>query len=251
MTVSYEIRESVAWMTIERPEVLNAVRSRELRELLADINATAQNDSVRVLVITGTDRAFSVGSDIKAMDGMTEANFRAQTDLFQRLSQAMRDCDKPILAAINGYALGGGLEIALMCDVRIACVSAKLGLPDAELGFSPSGGLTWLLPRLIGQSRAMHLMLTGEMIAAREAERIGLVTMVVEDKELIPAVTDLANTMASWPSIGLANTKKGVAIAMDSDFSSALDSEAKLDTRSFQDPETKARLDEFLASRKK
>ncbi len=196
MALRYETRDGVAWATLERPEVLNALDAEHLDGLLDAVARVAADDESRVLVITGSGRAFSVGGDIKAMDGMSEDDFRATARRYQRLARDMRALDKPVLAAINGYCLGGGLELALMCDLRIAAASARLGLPDAQLGFSPAGGLTWLLPRLIGAGRAMHLALDAEPIDAAEAGRIGLVTRVVEDAELMAATEALAGKIA-------------------------------------------------------
>ena len=163
----------------------------------------------------------------------------------------MRALDKPVLAAINGYCLGGGLELALMCDLRIAAASARLGLPDAQLGFSPTGGLTWLLPRIIGAGRAMHLALDAEPIGAAEAMRIGLVTRVVEDGELMAAAEALAGKIASWPRTAMANTKRALGAGAESDFEAALELEEEFDVDCFRDGETRGNLAAFLNSRRK
>ncbi len=251
MAVVFKTRERGAWATLDRPEALNALDPAHLDELLAVVARVAADDGTRVLVITGKGRAFSVGGDIKAMDGISEDDFRATARRYQRLARDMRALDKPVLAAVNGYALGGGLELALMCDLRIAAASARLGLPDAQLGFSPTGGLTWLLPRLIGAGRAMHLALDAEPIDAAEAERIGLVTLVVEDAELAAATEALARKIASWPRTAVANTKRAFLAAGESSFDTALALEEDFDVACFRSGETRRRLAAFLSSRTK
>jgi enoyl-CoA hydratase/carnithine racemase len=222
-----------------------------LRQLRAAVRDVAADDEIRVLAVTGTGRAFSVGGDIKAMDGMDAAAFLEMEDLYQCLAAELRALGKPVLAAVNGYALGGGLEVALMCDLRIAAATARFGLPDAELGFSPTGGLTYLLPRVVGLGRALHLALAAEPIDAAEAERLGLVTQVVADDDLIATVETLAARMASWPKTGLAHIKRAFHTASESNFADALRMEVDLDVACFADPETRAALAAFLESRKK
>lgn len=251
MTVRLENRGAVAWITIDRPDVLNALDIPHLEDLLARVEQAANDAAAAVLVITGAGRAFCVGADIKAMGGMTDAEFETATQHYQSLAATLRGLDKPVIAAVNGYALGGGLEIALMCDLRIAAAAARLGLPDAELGFSPSGGLTYLLPRIVGEGRAKHLLLTAEPVDAAEAERIGLVTMVTDDAALVDTTMATAERLAGCPRTGLANTKRGMAAASDADFADALVVEAVLDAACYRDDETRARLAAFLAARKR
>ena len=173
---------------------------------------------MNVIVITGVGRAFSVGADIKAMDVMGDADFEEATGLYQALARQTRALEVPLIAAINGYALGGGLEIALMCDLRVAAASATIGLPDAELGFSPTGGLTFILPRLVGAGRAMDLLLGAEPVDAREAHRIGLVTRVFEDERFEEETDALAARIAGWPGVGIAFTKRLLKQSEDGDF---------------------------------
>lgn len=249
--VQYEVRDHVAWATLNRPEVLNAIDGATLERLLAIVSDVASDEDVRVLIVTGNGRAFSAGGDIKDMVGLDEATFRAKAHLYQVLSKAMRQLDKPVLGAINGYALGGGLEIAMMCDLRVAAISAKLGLPDAQLGFSPTGGLTYLLTKAIGSARAMHMALTCEMIDAEEAERIGLVTRVVEDELLGDTVGSLALKMASWPAHGFAYNKRSFYMASEANFDTMLIIEEEYDAACFRSEATQRELAAFLDSRKK
>ena len=251
MTIALTRYNTVATLTISRPEVLNALRTQELESIRQILEEVCSDDGARAIVITGLGRAFSVGSDIKAMDGMSAEDFATQTAEFQSLARAFRDCPLPIIAALNGLTIGGGLEIALMADVRLAAESASFSLPDAELGFSPSGGTTWLLPRIIGTGRAMHLLLSGESLSARRAEEVGLVTGVYPDDELMDRAAELAQKISSWPPTGIANIKTGVHEALDQEFDRILAAEARRDSESFADPETKLRLAAFLESRRK
>jgi 2-(1,2-epoxy-1,2-dihydrophenyl)acetyl-CoA isomerase len=222
MPIRMETREAVAWATIDRPEVLNAFDIAHLEELLSVFRRAGEDPETAVLVLTGTGRAFSAGADIKAMDSMGEGDFARLESLFQGLARAARNLDKPIIAALNGFTIGGGLEIALMCDLRIAARSASFALPDARLGFSPTGGLTYLLPRIVGLGRALHLLLTCERLDATEAERIGLVTEVVEDESLDDRVVEIAAHLAGCPRLGLRSIKRALYAACDATFEASL-----------------------------
>ena len=251
MPISIEKKNGVAWATFGRPEALNAFDIPDLEELLELLRSVKTDDEVRVLVITGTGRAFSVGADIKAMDRMTQADFSRAASLYQALALEARNLDKPIIGAINGFALGGGLEVALMCDLRIAGRSAKLGLPDAELGFSPTGGLTYLLVRMVGLTRAMDMALTTDMLTAEESERVGLVSRVVDDEELVSATEDLANRIAAFPKTGVRNIKRSFYMAAEANFASTLVLEEAYDSDCFRSEETQASLKAFIESRRK
>lgn len=250
-SVKYEVREPVAWATLNRPDVLNAINDDMLQALLKIVRDVAADSRVRVLVLTGAGRAFSAGGDIKAMHGMTEQTFRETIRQYQQLSQATRDLDKPVLAAVNGYAMGGGFELALICDLRVASLSAKFGLPDIHLGLSPTSGMTYLLTRAIGASRAMNLALTNETIDAREAERIGLVTRVVADEALLDTVGGLAREIAARPALGLAYTKRGFYKAEESDFAAALAQEEEYEVACFRSEVTQRAFAAFLARKQR
>ena len=251
MPIRMEIRDAVAWATIDRPKVLNAFDIAHLEQLLSIFRQMGQDDEVAVLVLTGTGRAFSVGADIKAMDRMNDREFAHLAGLFQGLVRAARGLDKPILGAINGLTIGGGLEIALMCDLRIAARSTTFALPDAQLGFSPTGGLTYLLPRIVGLGRAFHLLLTCARIDAAEAERIGLVTEVVDDSDLEGRAAEIAADLAGCPRLGLSAIKRVLNAACDAPFEASLRLEEAYDAANYANPETRAGLAAFLESRRK
>ncbi len=251
MAIRTEIRNGVLWATIDRPEVLNALDISDLEALLQLFHDARDNPEIRVLTMTGTGRAFSVGADIKAMDKMSEDEFGKAASLYQALAAAARELDKPMIGAINGFALGGGLEIALMCDLRIAGKSAKLGLPDAYLGFSPSGGLTWLLTKMVGLTVAMDMALTTDMLDAEQSLRVGLVSRVVEDDQLLSVAEQLSERIATFPKTGLRNIKRSFYLSAELDFASALALEERYDSECFQSEETRAALKAFIESRRK
>ena len=250
-TVLYESRSPIGWITLNRPEVLNAINPDMLHGLLKTLKHVGADPAIRVLVLTGNGRAFSAGGDIKAMHGMDEKTFQETIHLYMQLSQAMRDLDKPVIAAINGYALAGGFELMLLCDIRIAVASAKFGLPDTIIGLSPTSGMTWLLPRIVGLGHAMHMTLEGTMFDARKAERTGLVTDVVADGALRETVEKLAKAIASYPEVGVTNTKRGFYAALESTSSSAMEAEEKRELECFQSEETRKAFATFLARKKK
>ncbi|MGR3914586.1 MAG: enoyl-CoA hydratase-related protein [Gammaproteobacteria bacterium] len=251
MAIRAEIRNGVLRATIDRPEALNAFDIPDLQALLQLFREGKDNPEIRVLTITGAGRAFSVGADIKAMHNMSEAEFGKAAALYQALAAEARALDKPIIGAINGFALGGGLEIALMCDVRIAAKSAKFGLPDARMGFSPTGGLTWLLTKMVGLSVAMDMALCAGMLDAEEGLRVGLVSRVVEDDQLLPAAAQLSERIAAFPKTGLRNIKRAFYMAAESDFASVLALEETYDSECFRSEETRAALKAFIESRRK
>lgn len=250
-SVLYKTEGKIGWITLNRPKVLNAIDKDTLEQLLDIMNQVGADDTIRVLVLTGNERAFSVGGDIKyMMANPTPEAFRTTAHGYQALAQVMRNLEKPIIAAINGHCLGGGLELALMCDLRIAAKSARLGLPDAMLGFSPTGGLTHLLPRVIGLGRAMQLVLLPDPIDAVEAERIGLIMQVVTDETLLETISAIAHRLATFPKHGLAYIKRGIYTAIDANFSATLALEEEVDIACFTNTDTQAALIEFIASRK-
>lgn len=249
--VLYQVRGPVAWATLNRPEVLNAINDDMLNALLKVVAEVAGDRRVRVLVLTGAGRAFSSGGDIKAMQSMTEDSFRETIRLYQRLSQSMRRLDKPLVAAVNGYALGGGFELALSCDLRLAGESARFGLPDIALGLSPTSGMTYLLTRAIGAGRAMHLALTNNLIDAREAERFGLVTRVAPDGELLEQAGEIARNIAAHPPAGLANTKRAMWQAYDATFEAALAAEEQFEVDCFRTEDTQRAFQGFLERKKR
>lgn len=244
--VEVETRGDVALITLARPEKLNAINDEMLDGLLGAIEALGRSEAIGAAVLTGRGRAFSAGGDIKAMDGMDDRAFADTISRYMRVSAAFRACPKPIVAAIHGYALAGGFELALMCDVRFAARGTRFGLPDTPLGLSPTSGMTWLLPRIVGLGRAMYLTLGAEDVDADEAERIGLVNRVTEPETLLAEAEAFAHRIASYPRVGVAWTKRGFHHALDGMFDDATRSEEEGELASFQSPDTRERFRAFL-----
>ncbi|HKC97315.1 MAG TPA: enoyl-CoA hydratase-related protein [Methylomirabilota bacterium] len=209
--IRYELTDAVATITLNRPNVHNAMNERMREELTACFTELSQSTDARVIVVTGAgDKAFSAGADIrefvtpqvpvKFRDGRRRVDFRA----------AMDRCSQPIIAAIRGFALGGGLELALACDMRIAGEDSLLGLTEVNLAIIPGGGGTQRLPRLVGRGKALEMILTGARIDAREALRIGLVERVVPAAEVQSAAQTLARTLAERAPIAMRYAKEAV-----------------------------------------
>ncbi len=193
-TILVEQRGRVGIVTLNRPQALNALNLTLMREVVGAIEAFDANDGVGAIVITGSERAFAAGADIKEMVGLTPADVLA-TDLFaawDRLAQVRI----PLIAAVAGYALGGGCELAMMCDIIIAADTAKFGQPEITLGVIPGIGGSQRLTRAIGKAKAMDLVLTARTIDAAEAERAGLVARVVPAAELLEVTMDVASVIA-------------------------------------------------------
>jgi enoyl-CoA hydratase/carnithine racemase len=219
-TLQYGVDDGVATVTLNRPEVHNAQNDTLRREMYAVFSALATDDDVKVVVVTGAgDKAFSAGADIREF--VEPSSPTQQREQRRRIEyRAMMDrCTQPIIAAINGFALGGGLELALACDIRIAAENATLGLTEINLAIIPGGGGTQRLPRLIGRGKALEMILTGARIPASEALRIGLVERVVPAGQALSAATGLAREIAGKAPIALRYAKeavvKGVGMSLE------------------------------------
>jgi enoyl-CoA hydratase/carnithine racemase len=249
-----EEADGVAVWRLNRPEALNALNEPVLKALLAAVDEARRRASVRCVIVTGVGRAFSAGGDLKTMLGLLEADARAELREYllhyQRLSGEMRRLGKPVIAAINGHALAGGFELACLCDVRIAADTATFGLPDTPLGISPTSGMTYLLPRIVGLGWAKHLTYTGETIDAQQAERIGFVTRVVPLDRLETVAREMARTIAGYPPLGVRHAKLGFDLAADADLHAALTYELDAEMACFGEEEVRAKLRAF-ATRKR
>jgi len=228
--ILYEKSERIATITINRPEVRNALTQALMEELGDAINRAEVDNEVRVLILTGAgDRSFVAGADIGevgARDTLSELglNSRVRRDVFSLLDHLF----KPSIAAVNGYALGGGCELALACTLRIASDSAQFGQPEINIGIIPGLGGTQRLTRLVGKGRAMELILTGDMIGAQEAYRIGLVNKVVPADQLMEEARALGQKLASKPPLALKAAKDAVDYGADMSLSAALEFENRL-----------------------
>ncbi len=205
----YEHKDRIGTITLNRPERLNALNVRTIQELAIVLSEAAEDQGVRVLILTGAgEKAFVAGADIHELAQMTPVSGRETALRGQAVFHKLETLGKPSIAAINGFALGGGCELALACSIRLASRTAKLGQPEVKLGIIPGYGGTQRLARLCGKGVAYELCLMGEMISAEEAQRIGLVNHVYEPAELLPAAEAMAKKIA-------ANGRFAVGLAME------------------------------------
>ena len=210
-TIRFAAADHVATVTLDRPDVHNAMNNTMREELLDVFVRLSKDDDVRVILVTGAgERAFSAGADIREfVEPLVPTSFRESRKRID-FRQVMDRCPQPIIAAIRGYAFGGGLELALACDMRVASDDAQLGLTEINLAIIPGGGGTQRLPRLVGRGKALEMILTGARISAAEALRIGLVEQVVPVADLPAAAMALARTMAEKAPVALRYAKEAV-----------------------------------------
>ncbi len=206
--LTLEVADRIATLTINRPDKLNALNNATLGELSNAVDEIRIREDIGGAIITGAGRAFVAGADVRELAGQTpvvgKARARAGQDVFRRIET----CSKPVIAAVNGFALGGGCELAMACHIRIASDQAKFGQPEVKLGLCPGYGGTQRLPRLVGKGRALQLLLTGDTIDANEAFRIGLVNRVVHAAELMNAAQEMMRQI-------LANAPLAVALCIE------------------------------------
>jgi enoyl-CoA hydratase len=239
----------VAILTIDRPEKRNALSARVREELVAALDSFREDSGVRVIVLTGTgDRAFVAGADIGEFAERTPLEQRAAMT-GRRVFDEIAAFPKPVIAMINGYALGGGCELALACDFRIAADSAKLGQPEINLALIPGGGGTQRLPRLVGTGHALRLVLSGELIDAEEARRIGLVELVVPAADLRDRTMEIAMKMAARSPVALRLAKQAVRAAAETPLAAGLALETELFITAFASDDRREGVTAFLEKR--
>ncbi|MEJ2779116.1 enoyl-CoA hydratase/isomerase family protein [Stygiolobus sp. RP850M] len=214
-TVQLKKEPPLGWIYLNRPDKLNAINEQLMKDLRQAVDELVADDQIRVIVITGLGKAFCAGADIsqfKTLNGLTAWEFAKKG---RELMDYIENLPKPTIAMINGYALGGGLELAMACDIRIAAEEAQVGLPEITLGIYPGFGGTQRLIRLIGKGKAMEMMMTGDRIPAREAERLGLVNKVVPLTELEKETRNFAIKLAEKPPVALKLVKLLVNQGLD------------------------------------
>ena len=249
-TLLVEQRERVAIITINRPDKRNALNIKTREEGAAALDELRADDSVRVVIITGAgDKAFIAGADIGEFAGRTAVT---QRDVMtgRSLFTAIDTFPKPVIAMVNGYCLGGGCELAMACDLRIASERASFGQPEINLGIIPGGGGTQRLTHLVGEGKAMELILTGEIINAQAAHAIGLVNMVVPHEELAAKTLELANRIAEKSPIALRLAKEAVKTAARSTLDEGLRREIDLFALCFSSADKDEGVQAFLEKRK-
>ncbi|WP_323768701.1 enoyl-CoA hydratase [Marinovum sp.] len=226
-TITVEVDDHVATITLNRPDALNALNSQLLRELCKALAEASANDKVRCIILTGSSKAFAAGADIKEMADKSFVDMFTE-DYFWTEHQAITATRKPIIAAVAGYALGGGCELAMMCDFIIAADTAKFGQPEINLGVIAGIGGTQRLTRLVGKSKSMDMHLTGRFMDAEEAERAGLVSRVVPAKKLMEEAQGAAQKIAEKSMLATMAAKEAVNRAEEVSLSEGLLFEKRL-----------------------
>ena len=245
------IEEHIATITIDRPEALNALNEKVIGELTIAFKEMIQNDRVGVIILTGTgEKSFIAGADIKAMQAMNQSSALEFGKKGQILTKIIEDSPKPVIAAVNGFALGGGCEISLACHMRIASDNAKFSQPEVSLGILPGWGGTQRLPRIIGYGLANEMITTGRMIDAKEAYRIGLVNHVVVLSELLNKCQEVASEILQNGPNAIAQSLKCINDSIGLDLESGLAMEVTRFSELFLTEETKEGLSAFVEKRK-
>lgn len=253
--IAVAVDDGVLTAVLDRPERLNAVRERTLDELWGVLDEAERRPDVRAVVLTGRGRAFSSGQDLAEFAAQLDApgtaladgTARARLDRLQALTRRMLAHPKVLVAALNGVAVGLGAELALACDLRIAGASARIGFVEVTRGLFETNGALWLLPRLVGHGRAADLLLTGDIVDAAEAHRIGLVSRLVPDAELPAAAAALARRVAGGAPTSVALLKRAMTVTWEADLATALEHEVQGMLACLASPEPAAGVRAFLA----
>jgi enoyl-CoA hydratase len=249
--LKYEKAAPLATITINRPEVRNALSNDLVEELALAFAAVEKDETVKVLIITGEgDKAFMAGADVKELQGRDFVLGRKQTRRRQEVFNMLAEMPIPVIAAINGFALGAGLELALACTLRVASTGAMMGSPEVNLGIIPGDGATQRLPRLVGFGRAMEMVLTGEMVDAETACRIGLVNRLAAPENLMEEVKKLALGLAAKPPLALQYAKEAVNRSLEVGLNEGLAHESYLHALACASDDKKEGVEAFLEKRK-
>ncbi len=244
-TITYRVENRVALITLNRPQVLNAMNKQLWLDLESAFKEARGDDGVRAVILTGAGRAFSTGADLKDSKGRSLEDYREYLTLLQEITRMILRFPKPTIAAVNGYALGSGYELALACDLRIAAESAQFGSPEAKVSSSVTGGAMRLLPLLVGPAKAKELLFTSEYIPAREAARIGLVNRVVPDEELMDRARELAEKTLPNSAFSITLIKKGIDMAPEVSLEALMDYEVEACLATVSTPQRVSALDDF------
>src|SRR5713226_9262372 len=254
--VKLEVEAGVAWIRLNRPEKMNAIGALTRQQLSDAIKQADRDDAVRVVVLTGTGRAFCSGADVTEMVGA--GGMRTPEDVgnvlrneYMPMLQRLRTMPKPVICAMNGPAAGIGASYALACDIRIAVPEAYLLEAFVNIGLAPDGGVSWLLPRLAGTGIAYEMFFTGKQLPATDAHRLGIINRLVPADRLEAEVRELANHLVTQPRQALAATKRAVNHALESSFEEALEFESYLQEAQTATPEFAEGVAAFLARRSK
>lgn len=252
-TVLLSIEDGVAWITLNRPGRLNAFAG-DMRDRLHDaVDRAATSPEARVIVITGAGRGFCTGADVEVMSDLLsrgdDRTFEGLVEAGMRVVRRLSAVEQPVIAAVNGPAAGAGASLALACDFRVASERATIGITFNRIGLHPDWGATWALPRLVGAGRAAELVMTGRMLDAREAERIGLFQHVYADDWFMDEVRKLAKELAAKPPMALRLAKRTLAASLSSDLDAMLAAEREQQMRCFRSADAKEGITAFNEKR--
>jgi len=225
--IDLKLEGRIGILTVTRPEALNALNSQVIEDLDVAVNAVEENDDIDVVILTGAGRSFVAGADIGEMKDMGAIEGKKFGDAGNRVFMKIENMTKPVICAVNGFALGGGCELAMSCDIRIASEKAKFGQPEVGLGITPGFGGTQRLPRIVGISRAMELILTARIISASEAKEMGLVNAVYPPDELMAKAMEMANAISAQAQIAVKQSKRCIRKGMQTDIGTAVAYEAE------------------------
>lgn len=248
-TIKYEIKGNIGVLTISRPEVLNALDAEVLKEISEVINTVEKDETVKALIVTGEGRSFVAGADIGAQSELDLEGGRNWGRNGSAIFRRLELLSVPTIAAVNGFALGGGCELALACDMIIASEKAKFGQPEVSLGITPGFSGTQRLPRKVGKAKAMEMILTGDMIKADEALRIGLVNKVVEPDRLMDETMELAAGIIKNAPLAVKYSKAAISRGLEMDIDSAIALENELFAMCFASRDQKEGMKAFLDKR--
>ena len=245
-----EKKEGIAKITMNRPKVLNALNLEVLEELSGAIKDIKDDEEVKGVIITGAGRSFVAGADISAMLETSPLEAKKFCEMGQKVFCEIENLTKPKIAAINGFALGGGLELALACDIRIASKKAKIGLPEVSLGIMPGWGGTQRLPRLVGTGLAKEIILTGDPIDAERGEKIGLVNKVVAPEDLESSAVEMLEQIMSRGPVAIGAAISAIDMSLDVDLDSGLAYEKSMFSICFSTEDSREGISAFLEKRK-
>jgi enoyl-CoA hydratase/carnithine racemase len=249
-TIRLDKKEGIGYLTLNRPEVRNAFNQEMIDELRDVLRHIDKDEEIRVLIITGAGKAFQAGADIAELSVMAPMEILRWNEGIVRINAALEKLRQPVIAAINGAAMGGGLELAISCTLRIIAESAKMAIPEVKLGIIPGTGGTQRLPRLIGKGRAAELLLTGEIINAQDAYHMGLVNKVAPDNKVVEAAEEMAHRIMSNAPIAVEMAKDALEIGKDLPLEHAVQYSQKNCVTCFSTEDMKEGMAAFLEKRK-
>ena len=250
MQIKIQKDNKIGIITVNRPESLNAMNKDVIIEFISRVDELLLDEDIKVIIITGSgEKAFIAGADIKLMQRMSKKDAYKFAILGHKLTNVIENSDKPVIAAVNGFALGGGCEVSLACHIRVASDNAIFAQPEVKIGLLPGWGGTQRLPRIVGKGLAIELIITGRNITAQEAQRIGLVNKVVSKEELINSCLDIANLIIKNSPNAVSNSIKLINLSSGTKLAEGLSKEAKTFSELFETEETTEGLTAFVEKR--